>query len=182
MATPQRSATAYSGAMLTDARPPDSANPFDEIADEYDAWYSTPLGSFVVAEEEAALLDAVADESGHLLDVGAGTGWWSRVLARRGFSVTALEPSAPMRLVGAARGAAVGVPVRGGQGSDAPAAAQGSDALGAARGSVAPAAAVGPIAWVAGTADRLPASDGAFDVVVLMTVLEFLPGPEQALI
>ena len=32
-----------------------------------------------------------------------------------------------------------------------------------------------------GAAERLPAQDGTFDVVLFMTVLEFLPGPERAL-
>jgi ubiquinone/menaquinone biosynthesis C-methylase UbiE len=130
--------------MASDPRPTVSDNPFDAIADEYEAWYSTPLGGFVVGEEEQALLEAIAAATGRLLEVGAGTGWWSRVLARRGFRVTAIEPSAAMRRVGAARG-------------------------------------VEPIGWVAGTAERLPFMDGGFDVVLLITVLEFLVEPERAL-
>jgi ubiquinone/menaquinone biosynthesis C-methylase UbiE len=131
--------------MMTDARwPPYGDNPFDEIADEYEAWYASPLGSFVVAEEQEALLEAVAGASGSLLEVGAGTGWWSRILARHGFIITALEPSSAMRRVGSAHD-------------------------------------VRPIAWVAGTAEDLPAADGAFDVVLLMTVLEFLSEPAGAL-
>ncbi|MHB8459846.1 MAG: class I SAM-dependent methyltransferase [Candidatus Limnocylindrales bacterium] len=131
--------------MVTDARrPPVGANSFDEIADEYEAWYSTPLGAFVIAEEQEALLEAISGATGRLLEVGAGTGWWSRILARRGLRVTALEPSSAMRRVGAGRG-------------------------------------VEKIEWVAGTAERLPVPNEAFDVVLLMTVLEFLPGPEHAL-
>lgn len=129
---------------MTHAPSPPPDNPFDEIADEYEAWYASPLGSFVVAEEQEALLETLAGASGSLLEVGAGTGWWSRILARRGFVVTALEPSSAMRRVGSAHD-------------------------------------VGPIAWVAGTAGDLPAPDGAFDVVLLMTVLEFLPDPAGAL-
>jgi ubiquinone/menaquinone biosynthesis C-methylase UbiE len=131
--------------MMPDAHlPPNGDNPFDEIADEYEAWYASPLGSFVIAEEQEALLEAVGGATGRLLEVGAGTGWWSRILARRGFIVTALEPSSAMRRAGATRDAE-------------------------------------PIAWLAGTAERLPAPDGAFDVALLMTVLEFLPEPERAL-
>ena len=131
--------------MVTDEQPPRGGdNPFDEIADEYEAWYATPLGAFVIAEEERALLQAIPVATGRLLEVGAGTGWWSRILARRGFSVTALEPSAGMRRVGAAQGAE-------------------------------------PIAWVAARAERLPVPDAAFDVVLLMTVLEFLSEPARAL-
>lgn len=77
-------------------------NAFDQLADGYEAWYSTPLGAFVVAREQAALVDAISrSPTGRLLEIGAGTGWWSRRLAMRGHEVTALEPSAPMRRVGA---------------------------------------------------------------------------------
>lgn len=130
---------------MTDTPSPlPDANPFDEIADEYDTWYDSPLGAFVIAEEQQALLEVLPKPPGQLLEVGAGTGWWSRILARRGFSVTALEPSAAMRHVGAARESE-------------------------------------PIEWVVGTAERLPVADEAFDVVLLMTVLEFLSSPERAI-
>jgi len=117
---------------------------FGPLADEYETWYATPLGTFVIAEEERLLVEAVPGAAGRLLDVGAGTGWWSRVLARRGFRVTAVEPSAAMRLVGAARGN-------------------------------------GSIEWLAGRAERLPVPGAAFDVVVMMTVLEFVAEPERAM-
>ncbi|MEX1169780.1 MAG: class I SAM-dependent methyltransferase [Chloroflexota bacterium] len=116
---------------------------FGPLADEYEAWYATPLGAFVIALEERALLDALPDAVGRLIEIGAGTGWWTRTLARRGFTVTAVEPSAPMRRVGAARGQ-------------------------------------GPIEWLAGRAEQLPVPDDSFDVVLLMTVLEFVSGPERA--
>jgi SAM-dependent methyltransferase len=74
---------------------------FDELADEYESWYATPLGAFVIREEERAIL-ADLPAPGRLLDIGAGTGWWSRILSRRGFQVTALEPSVAMRRIGAA--------------------------------------------------------------------------------
>jgi ubiquinone/menaquinone biosynthesis C-methylase UbiE len=137
---------AYSPALTVtdDQRSPVRDNPFDEIADEYEAWYATRLGAFVVAQEQEALLEAVSTVSGRVLEVGAGSGWWSRILARRGASVVALEPSAAMRRVGAARG-------------------------------------VEAIDWVAGTADRLPFQGETFDVVLLMTVLEFVSEPTHAL-
>ena len=130
--------------MSTDPRSPLSTDPFNAIADEYEAWYATPLGGFVVGDEERTLLGAVGDAPGRLLDVGAGTGWWSRVFARRGFTITALEPSAPMRRVGAARGDE-------------------------------------PIGWVPGTAEDLPWPDAAFDVVLVMTALEFVADPPRAI-
>ncbi len=130
--------------MPPDDRPPaDGNDPFAGIADAYEAWYATPLGAFVVAQEERALLDAVP-AVGRVLEVGAGTGWWSRVLARRGASVTAVEPSSAMRRVGEGRGTE-------------------------------------PVVWVRASAEHLPAADASFDVVLLMTVLEFLAEPERAL-
>jgi ubiquinone/menaquinone biosynthesis C-methylase UbiE len=117
---------------------------FDDLALEYEAWYQTPLGAFVIAEEERLLLAALPDADGRLLDVGAGTGWWSRILARRGFQVMAVEPAAAMRRVGAARTSE-------------------------------------PIQWVSGRAEELPLPAEAFDLVLLMTVLEFVAEPARAM-
>ena len=129
--------------MLNEPAPADG--PFEGIAAEYETWYSTALGAYVVEREQEAVLEAVSGEAGRLLDVGAGTGWWSRVLAGRGFAVTALEPSPAMRGVAAARGGS------------------------------------GAIEWVAGSGEELPFSDGRFDVVLLMTVVEFVAQPECVL-
>lgn len=77
-------------------------DPFATVAAQYEEWYATPLGRFVIAEQERALLDALPATPGTLLEVGAGTGWWCRRLAGHGWRVTAVEPSAEMRAVGAA--------------------------------------------------------------------------------
>jgi ubiquinone/menaquinone biosynthesis C-methylase UbiE len=130
---------------MTLNEPADLENPFDDIAAEYETWYSTALGAFVIASEQEALLAAISGEAGRLLDVGAGTGWWSRLLAGHGFEVTALEPSPAMRHVAATR-----------------------------TGS-------GAIEWVTGIGEDLPFSDGRFDVVLIMTVLEFAAEPERVL-
>ena len=130
---------------MTLNEPADLENPFDDIAAEYETWYSTALGAFVIASEQEALLAAISGEAGRLLDVGAGTGWWSRLLAGHGFEVTALEPSPAMRRVAATR-----------------------------TGS-------GAIEWVTGIGEDLPFSDGRFDVVLIMTVLEFAAEPERVL-
>ena len=50
-------------------------DPFGPVSAGYEMWFATPLGAFVAAEEERALIDAVPDGGGRLLDVGAGTGW-----------------------------------------------------------------------------------------------------------
>lgn len=79
-------------------------NPFDDLAADYEAWYATPLGAFVIAREEEALCEVLAQTgASHVLDIGAGTGWWARRLARGGRRVTALEPSEPMACLGQAR-------------------------------------------------------------------------------
>jgi len=77
---------------------------FTPLADDYESWYATPLGAFVIEREGEALLAALPEPPARLLEVGAGTGWWSRILASRGYAVTAVEPSAGMRRVAAAQG------------------------------------------------------------------------------
>ncbi|WP_310448030.1 class I SAM-dependent methyltransferase [Thiobacillus sp.] len=61
---------------------------------EYDAWYATPRGRRI-GEAEYALaarqLDAQPGDS--LLDVGCGTGWFSRRAAADGLVVTGLDPN-----------------------------------------------------------------------------------------
>ena len=60
----------------------------------YDAWYDTPRGRWI-GEAEYALaacqLDAQPGDS--LLDVGCGTGWFSRRAAADGLVVTGLDPN-----------------------------------------------------------------------------------------
>jgi ubiquinone/menaquinone biosynthesis C-methylase UbiE len=83
---------------------PFADNPFEQLAPDYESWYGTPLGSYVVDREGEALLQALADmPAGRLVDIGAGTGWWSRVLAWRGWLVTAVEPSPAMAALGMER-------------------------------------------------------------------------------
>lgn len=86
-----------------------ATDPFATLADEYEAWYATPLGAYVIEQEGQALVAALGDDRGSLLEVGAGTGWWSRILAERGWSVTAVEPSAAMRRAGESRTAGLDV-------------------------------------------------------------------------
>lgn len=76
----------------------------------YEAWFTTPIGSFVDHIESAALRRLLADTApGVVADVGAGTGHFARVLAER-HEVIAVEPSAAMRYEGRSRGA--GLPIR----------------------------------------------------------------------
>lgn len=63
---------------------------------EYDAWYDSPRGRWVGEVEFQFLLrhlDRRADQ--RLLDVGCGTGWFTRRLAEQGFAMTGLDIDAP---------------------------------------------------------------------------------------
>jgi len=58
----------------------------------YDAWYDTPRGRWIGETEfhlASRLLAASPDES--LLDVGCGTGWFTRRFAHAGLHVTGLD-------------------------------------------------------------------------------------------
>lgn len=75
-------------------------DPFATLAEAYEAWYETPLGAFVIAEEEKALRTLLPPGES-LLEVGAGTGYWLGRLpyARK----VGLEPSSAMLQVGRER-------------------------------------------------------------------------------
>jgi SAM-dependent methyltransferase len=59
----------------------------------YEAWYHTPRGRWI-GDREFILLQSLlrADEEGSLLDVGCGTGHFSRRFARLGLSVSGIDP------------------------------------------------------------------------------------------
>ena len=59
---------------------------------QYDAWYSTPRGKWI-GETEFGLLARQVDEApgASVIDVGCGTGWFSRRFADAGFSVTGVD-------------------------------------------------------------------------------------------
>ncbi|GLV47626.1 methyltransferase [Thermus sp. LT1-2-5] len=115
-------------------------DPFQGLAEAYEAWYETPLGAFVIAEEERALRGLLPPGES-LLEVGAGTGYWLRRLPYP--RKVGVEPSAAMRRVGEGRSPGV--------------------------------------EWVAAYGEALPFADGAFDVVLLFTTLEFVADVERTL-
>lgn len=64
---------------------------------EYDAWYRTPRGSWIGETEYRLLREALAlPPSASVLDVGCGTGYFTRRLASDGFNVTGVDASAEM--------------------------------------------------------------------------------------
>ena len=68
-----------------------------EVAEQYDAWYDTKLGSFVDETETACafrLLQPSSEDS--ILDLGCGTGNFSLKLAREGADVTGIDISDAM--------------------------------------------------------------------------------------
>ena len=64
-------------------------------AARYDAWYHTPRGAWIGAREFELLRGALAPRPGEtLLDVGCGTGYFSRLFAQRaGMHVVGLDPN-----------------------------------------------------------------------------------------
>ncbi len=64
---------------------------------DYDAWYDTPRGAWIAAREFALLRRLMAPAAGAtLLDVGCGTGRFSRRFAQAGFGVTGVDPDPAM--------------------------------------------------------------------------------------
>jgi SAM-dependent methyltransferase len=60
----------------------------------YDAWYDTPRGRWI-GETEFSLLWRLLDgkPGGSILDVGCGTGWFTRRFAAEGLVTTGLDPN-----------------------------------------------------------------------------------------
>ena len=77
---------------------PTSRFDFDKIANRYDRWYDTPHGTIYDRFEKKAIDKLLRDhtEGKKLLEVGCGTGQWSKFFSARGFEVTGIDISEPM--------------------------------------------------------------------------------------
>lgn len=65
--------------------------------DEYEAWYETARGRWIAGREFGLMLRLLAPPAGAtLLDVGCGTGHFSRRFAAAGLRVTGLDPDPAM--------------------------------------------------------------------------------------
>ena len=120
-------------------------DPFDEsVAARYEGWYETPEGCRADRLEKGLLnrLLGYFPAATCLLEVGCGTGHFTRWLQGEGLSAVGLDRSEAM---------------------------------------LAQARALDGFPLVRGDAHHLPFADGAFDVVVFVTTLEFLEGPREAL-
>lgn len=73
-----------------------TASLFDErVARDYEQWYEQGFGTFAARQEEALLHSQMQHFSGatSLLEVGCGTGHFTRWFARQGLHVTGLDAS-----------------------------------------------------------------------------------------
>lgn len=65
--------------------------------EEYDAWYRTTRGKWIGESEYRLLERVLAPESEEtLLDIGCGTGYFTRAFAQRGLAVTGVDPDPAM--------------------------------------------------------------------------------------
>lgn len=113
-------------------------------AAHYEAWYTTPEGRRANVLEKAVLSEMLEMFPcvDHVLEVGCGTGHFTRWLRAQGITAVGIDLSSAMLREAKTLG---GVPL------------------------------------VQANACHLPFPDGAFDVIMLVTTLAFLPRPREAL-
>lgn len=70
---------------------------FDDLARDYEYWFTTKLGAFAARREKELLLGLIQPHSGQLvLEVGSGTGYFLREVAGSSARCVGLEPSQAM--------------------------------------------------------------------------------------
>jgi ubiquinone/menaquinone biosynthesis C-methylase UbiE len=120
-------------------------NPFDDatVASRYEEWYGGEGRRADVLEKDLlGKLLATFPRARSVLEVGCGTGHFTRWMAERGLNAVGLDASEAMLREARRRG--------------------------------------GPT-YLRGDALSLPIVDGSYDLVALITTLEFLPDPARAL-
>lgn len=77
---------------------PDSNRPIRIMTPEdYDAWYRSPRGKWIGATEYRLLTNLLGPMPGEsLLDIGCGTGYFTRRFAQSGLAVTGVDPDPAM--------------------------------------------------------------------------------------
>ena len=71
---------------------------FDNVADRYDRWYNTPHGAIYDRYEKKAINELLRDhtEDKRLLEVGCGTGHWSKFFSTKGCEIIGIDVSERM--------------------------------------------------------------------------------------
>ncbi|HEM56473.1 MAG TPA: SAM-dependent methyltransferase [Thermodesulfobium narugense] len=78
---------------------------FNEIANEYDKWFETPVGRIVKELELNALLEAMGEiKDKKILEVGIGTGLFAMEFRKRGADVIGIDPAENMLKIAKSRG------------------------------------------------------------------------------
>lgn len=83
---------------MTEKNETSSLFDFNGLASVYDGWYETAEGTRYDKLEKRALLRLCGKvvKGDNLLEVGAGTGWWSLFFSELGYRVTGVDISAKM--------------------------------------------------------------------------------------
>ncbi len=69
---------------------------YDKIADEYDSMYNDPYWQMHNKVSEKIIFKNIKINNGKILDIGAGTGYWTKIFLDKNFEVFSLEPSKKM--------------------------------------------------------------------------------------
>ncbi|KLO21035.1 type 11 methyltransferase [Marinitoga sp. 1197] len=69
---------------------------YDKIANDYEKMYEDPYWEMHNLLSEKIIFENLKFVSGKVLDIGAGTGYWTNIFLNKGFDVYAVEPSPKM--------------------------------------------------------------------------------------
>lgn len=75
-------------------------NPFDDVAEQYDAWFDSEKGRVIFAQEVDCLRSVMLSATGRWLEIGVGTGRFGAALG----VAEGVDPSASMRALAEQRG------------------------------------------------------------------------------